>query len=31
MLIGQADVAFTHFFGAQAPRYRDAELRQLLS
>ncbi|MCJ2182211.1 shikimate dehydrogenase [Novosphingobium sp. 1949] len=27
MLIGQADVAFTHFFGASPPRGEDAELR----
>lgn len=32
MLIGQADHAFTHFFGASPPRHRDSELRtQLLN
>ncbi|MCA3254714.1 MAG: shikimate dehydrogenase, partial [Alphaproteobacteria bacterium] len=31
MLIGQAAVAFTHFFGAPPPRHRDAELRELLT
>lgn len=30
MLIGQADVAFTHFFGARPPREHDAELRALI-
>ena len=30
MLIGQADVAFTRFFGANAPRGSDAELRRLI-
>jgi shikimate dehydrogenase len=30
MLIGQAAVAFAHFFGAPPPRARDAELRRLL-
>lgn len=30
MLIGQADIAFTHFFGAKAPRDRDAALRALI-
>lgn len=30
MLIGQADVAFTHFFGARPPRDRDADLRRLI-
>lgn len=30
MLIGQADVAFTHFFGARPPREHDAQLRALL-
>lgn len=28
MLIGQADIAFTHFFGARPPRARDAALRE---
>jgi shikimate dehydrogenase len=31
MLIGQADLAFTLFFHAQAPREHDAELRALLT
>lgn len=31
MLIGQAAVAFRHFFGADAPRERDADLRAMLS
>jgi shikimate dehydrogenase len=31
MLIGQADRAFQWFFGAQAPRAHDAELRALLT
>lgn len=31
MLIGQADLAFTLFFNAPAPREHDAELRALLS
>ncbi len=31
MLIGQADIAFRIFFGAQAPREHDAELRALLT
>ncbi len=31
MLIGQAAVAFEHFFGHPAPREHDAELRELLS
>jgi shikimate dehydrogenase len=31
MLIGQAAVAFQHFFGAPAPRAHDAELRDLLT
>lgn len=30
MLIGQADSAFTHFFGATPPRHRDAALREIL-
>jgi len=30
MLIGQAAVAFRHFFGADAPREHDAELREML-
>lgn len=30
MLIGQAAVAFTHFFGAAPPRDHDAELRALI-
>ncbi|MFC0206222.1 shikimate dehydrogenase family protein [Novosphingobium soli] len=30
MLIGQAAIAFGHFFGAQAPRDRDAALRALI-
>ena len=30
MLIGQADAAFTRFFGAQPPRRDDAELRRLI-
>lgn len=30
MLIGQAAVAFRHFFGVEPPRARDAELRALL-
>jgi len=30
MLIGQAAVAFRHFFGAEAPRDRDAQLRERL-
>lgn len=30
MLIGQADVAFTHFFGATPPREHDAALRALI-
>lgn len=30
MLIGQADAAFTHFFGAAPPRDRDAALREAL-
>lgn len=30
MLIGQADAAFTHFFGARPPRDRDAALRRLI-
>lgn len=30
MLIGQAAVAFAHFFGQPAPRQHDAELRELL-
>lgn len=30
MLIGQADAAFTHFFGARPPRDRDAALRELI-
>jgi shikimate dehydrogenase len=31
MLIGQAALAFQHFFGASAPREHDAELRALLT
>jgi shikimate dehydrogenase len=31
MLIGQAAVAFEHFFGQPAPREHDAELRELLA
>jgi shikimate dehydrogenase len=31
MLIGQAAIAFGHFFGAPAPRQHDAELRGLLT
>ena len=31
MLIGQAALAFEHFFGQPAPREHDAELRKLLS
>lgn len=31
MLIGQADKAFTHFFGATPPRDRDAALRALIT
>ena len=31
MLIGQAAIAFRHFFGAPAPREHDAELRALLT
>jgi len=31
MLIGQAAVAFAHFFSAAPPRERDAELRELLT
>jgi shikimate dehydrogenase len=31
MLIGQAAIAFEHFFGAAAPREYDAELRELLT
>lgn len=31
MLIGQAAAAFRHFFGADAPREHDAELRELLT
>lgn len=31
MLIGQADHAFRHFFGAIPPRDRDAELRKVLT
>jgi shikimate dehydrogenase len=31
MLIGQAATAFTHFFGATAPREHDAELKELLT
>jgi shikimate dehydrogenase len=31
MLIGQAAIAFEHFFGAPAPRQHDAELRALLT
>ncbi len=31
MLIGQAAVAFHHFFGADAPREHDAELRAMLT
>ncbi|MBC2670053.1 shikimate dehydrogenase family protein [Novosphingobium piscinae] len=31
MLIGQADSAFTHFFGQAAPRGRDAELRRMIA
>jgi shikimate dehydrogenase len=30
MLIGQAAIAFTHFFGAEAPRERDDALRALI-
>ncbi|HUD27831.1 MAG TPA: shikimate dehydrogenase, partial [Novosphingobium sp.] len=30
MLIGQADIAFTHFFGARPPRDRDAVLRETI-
>ncbi|MFS0849032.1 shikimate dehydrogenase [Novosphingobium panipatense] len=30
MLIGQADLAFTHFFGVRPPRGRDEALRQLI-
>ena len=30
MLIGQAAIAFTHFFGAEAPRNRDDALRALI-
>lgn len=30
MLIGQADIAFAHFFGAHPPRDCDAELRALI-
>lgn len=30
MLIGQADIAFTHFFGARPPREHDAALRELI-
>lgn len=30
MLIGQADVAFTRFFGVEPPRHCDAELRRLI-
>lgn len=31
MLIGQADYAFAHFFGARPPRARDAELRRRIT
>jgi shikimate dehydrogenase len=31
MLIGQAAIAFAHFFGAPPPRERDAELRRILA
>lgn len=31
MLVGQAAIAFEHFFGAPAPRAHDAELRALLT
>ncbi|TPE63297.1 shikimate dehydrogenase [Sandaracinobacter neustonicus] len=31
MLVGQAAVAFEHFFGVKPPRERDAELRALLT
>jgi shikimate dehydrogenase len=31
MLIGQAGHAFYHFYGAEAPRQHDAELRELLT
>lgn len=31
MLIGQAAIAFEHFFGEPAPREHDAELRELLT
>ena len=31
MLIGQAAAAFRHFFGQEAPREHDAELRELLT
>lgn len=31
MLIGQAAIAFTHFFGVQPPREHDAELREKLA
>ena len=30
MLIGQADIAFSHFFGPRPPREHDAELRALI-
>ena len=30
MLIGQADIAFSHFFGAKPPRQHDAVLRALI-
>lgn len=30
MLIGQADLAFAHFFGTRPPRDRDAALRELI-
>ena len=30
LLIGQAAAAFTHFFGAEPPREKDAELRERL-
>jgi shikimate dehydrogenase len=30
MLIGQAAMAFTHFFGVEAPRERDDALRALI-
>lgn len=31
MLIGQADIAFTHFFGVRPPRDKDEALRALIS